>query len=198
MNNRIRELRKQKGITMKQLGSVLGLAESTISQYETGKREPDLKTLTMLADYFSVTTDYLLGKEPQVIGSQIIQARWFRNMSQRELAEKLNISTTLLSKYESNHAKPDLQRLRQIAAVLDVSVDSLLGYDEPLSSAHAVELFPGPGAPVDRDRVIIVPGNHDIAFYNGYQELTEDQKETLRDMVRVMRERNSRKKEAQD
>ena len=61
MANRIRELRKQKGITMKQLGASLGLAESTISQYETGHREPDIKTLTKLAEYFGVTVDYLLG-----------------------------------------------------------------------------------------------------------------------------------------
>ena len=36
MNNRIRELRKQHKMTMKELGAVVGLAESTISQYETG------------------------------------------------------------------------------------------------------------------------------------------------------------------
>lgn len=61
MNNRIRELRKKKNLTMKQLGAILGLAESTISQYETGRREPDTKTLIKLSDYFGVTVDYLLG-----------------------------------------------------------------------------------------------------------------------------------------
>lgn len=59
--NRIRELRKQAKITMKQLGLILGLAESTISQYETGKREPDHKTLLKISEYFHVSVDYLLG-----------------------------------------------------------------------------------------------------------------------------------------
>lgn len=59
--NRIRELRKQAKITMKQLGKILGLAESTISQYETGKREPDHKTLLKISEYFHVSVDYLLG-----------------------------------------------------------------------------------------------------------------------------------------
>ena len=45
MQNRIREIRKKHGITMKQLGQELGLGESTISQYETGKRQPDNETL---------------------------------------------------------------------------------------------------------------------------------------------------------
>lgn len=70
MANRIRELRKQKGITMKQLGAVVGLAESTISQYENGKREPDNETLLRFGEYFGVTVGYLLGVEdaqPEII-----------------------------------------------------------------------------------------------------------------------------------
>ena len=63
MNNRIREIRRQRGITMKQLGVVVDLAESTISQYETGKREPDNETLLKISEYFGVTVGYLLGAE---------------------------------------------------------------------------------------------------------------------------------------
>ncbi len=46
---------------MKQLGEVVDLAESTISQYETGKRQPDNETLLRLGEYFGVTVGYLLG-----------------------------------------------------------------------------------------------------------------------------------------
>ena len=65
MQNRIRELRKQHKITMKQLGEVIGVAERTISQYETGKREPDNETLLRLGEYFGVSVDYLLGAAVQ-------------------------------------------------------------------------------------------------------------------------------------
>lgn len=61
--NRIRELRKAKGLTMKELGARFGLAESTVSLYERGKHEPDLDTLRNLSAFFSVTVDYLLGHE---------------------------------------------------------------------------------------------------------------------------------------
>ena len=61
MNNRIRELRKQHKMTMKELGAVVGLAESTISQYETGKRQPDNETLLKLGEYFNTSVDNLLG-----------------------------------------------------------------------------------------------------------------------------------------
>ena len=61
MQNRIRELRKENKMTMKQLGEIIGVAESTISQYETGKREPDNEMLLRLAEHFGVTVDFLLG-----------------------------------------------------------------------------------------------------------------------------------------
>lgn len=60
---KIRELRKKCGITMKELGAAIGVAESTISQYETGKRQPDYETLLKIAEFFGVTTDYLLTGE---------------------------------------------------------------------------------------------------------------------------------------
>lgn len=48
---------------MKELGIEIGVAESTISQYETGKRQPDYETLLKLSEYFGVSVDYLLGRE---------------------------------------------------------------------------------------------------------------------------------------
>jgi transcriptional regulator with XRE-family HTH domain len=69
MKNRIREMRKSRNMTMKQLGVVVDLAESTISQYETGKREPDNETLLKLGEFFGVPVGYLLGSEEQDIYS---------------------------------------------------------------------------------------------------------------------------------
>ena len=60
---KLRELRKIRKITMKELGAQFGVSESSMSMYETGKHEPDLKLLSKLADFFDVSTDYLLGRE---------------------------------------------------------------------------------------------------------------------------------------
>lgn len=60
---RLREIRKKNGMSLKKLGEIIGVAESTMSLYETEKRQPDYDTLKKLADYFNVTTDYLLGRE---------------------------------------------------------------------------------------------------------------------------------------
>jgi len=60
MKNRIRDLRLKAGITQKELGKKLELAESTISLYESEKREPDIATLLKIANFFDVTLDFLL------------------------------------------------------------------------------------------------------------------------------------------
>ncbi|MCL2080262.1 MAG: helix-turn-helix transcriptional regulator [Oscillospiraceae bacterium] len=59
---RLRELRKEKGITMKELGKVVGLAESTISLYENNKRQADYETLLKFAEFFGCSLDCLLGR----------------------------------------------------------------------------------------------------------------------------------------
>lgn len=58
--NRIRDIRKEKGLTAKWLALELGIAESTVSQYENSKREPDQTTLIQIADLLGVSLDYLL------------------------------------------------------------------------------------------------------------------------------------------
>ena len=58
---RLRELRTKKDIGQKEVGAFLGVSDSSIRKYESGERTPDPDSLTKLAQYFAVTTDYLLG-----------------------------------------------------------------------------------------------------------------------------------------
>lgn len=58
---RLRALRQEQNISMKQLGDIFGMAESTISLYENEKRKVDTDMLIKFANYFNVSTDYLLG-----------------------------------------------------------------------------------------------------------------------------------------
>lgn len=61
---RIAELRKEKGLSQATLAKALGVDCSTIAKYETGDRLPDVVMLGKLADFFEVSTDYLLGRAP--------------------------------------------------------------------------------------------------------------------------------------
>lgn len=60
---RLKELRLSKNLTQQELGNIVHVSKVSISGYERGERSPDRDTLTALADYFEVSTDYLLGRE---------------------------------------------------------------------------------------------------------------------------------------
>ena len=58
---RIYELRKQKQLNQKQLGEAVGLSHKAISNIESGTRGTTIDKLVLLARFFHVSTDYLLG-----------------------------------------------------------------------------------------------------------------------------------------
>lgn len=59
--DKLRILIEDKDMTQKELAAQLNIAPSTVSSYVQNTREPDFETLKKTADYFQVTTDYLLG-----------------------------------------------------------------------------------------------------------------------------------------
>ena len=59
---RLSELRGKKNMSKKAVAAMLKLDQSSYGNYELGKRQPSLEMLNKLADYFQVSTDYLLGK----------------------------------------------------------------------------------------------------------------------------------------
>lgn len=58
--NKLNELRKKNNLSQEELGNYLGVAKNTISNWESGRSEPDIKTINMISQYFGVTTDYLI------------------------------------------------------------------------------------------------------------------------------------------
>lgn len=60
MKNRIKEIRQKRGITQAELAKQIGIAQNTLSYWENGKYDVDNDSLKKIADYFQVSTDYLL------------------------------------------------------------------------------------------------------------------------------------------
>ena len=58
----LKSLRKVRGLTQDELAKMLKISRSAIGMYENGSREPDYETLELIADYFNVDIDYLLGR----------------------------------------------------------------------------------------------------------------------------------------
>ena len=61
--NRIKELMNEEKLTQTALASRIGVKQNTISAWLLGKKEPSIKSLWLLADYFGVEVDYLIGRK---------------------------------------------------------------------------------------------------------------------------------------
>jgi MerR family transcriptional regulator, light-induced transcriptional regulator len=74
LSQRIKELRKAKGYTQKELADLLSLAQTSVANYENGTRFPDTEKLQKLADIFEVTLDYLVGRKENHIHKNTLSA----------------------------------------------------------------------------------------------------------------------------
>lgn len=79
LGGRIETLRKQNNICQKALASYLHVSISTISNYENDVHEPDLPTLAKLADYFNVSTDYLLNRTEYIYPIASLETQMIAN-----------------------------------------------------------------------------------------------------------------------
>ena len=60
---RLKQLRDARHMSQQKLADVLQVAQATVASWEVGRTEPSHAALKNIADYFNVTTDYLLGRE---------------------------------------------------------------------------------------------------------------------------------------
>lgn len=80
-------------------------------------------------------------------GDQLSKARKDKELTQEELAEKLNLSRQTILRWEKNQVFPDISNLKAVAQVLDVSFDYLLGEDKtektPTAEMNLLEVLIG-------------------------------------------------------
>lgn len=102
---RLKKIRESKGLSQKQLAIFLDVSQGAVGNWESGTRMPNLEILGKIADYFDVTTDYLLGKEdcelqPDSIDSVIYEE--LQKMTDSEKEEILAFINFTKSKRESS------------------------------------------------------------------------------------------------
>lgn len=103
---RLRYLLDCQEIKLKALAPKLGISPSTLGNYALGLREPDFEILVRIADYFNVSTDYLLGREdlPQKQPTEKEFIQLLRQMSP-EQQELLLEQARPLVRYRVAHKK---------------------------------------------------------------------------------------------
>lgn len=88
LTDRLALLRREKNLNKKDIATYLKIDQSTYGKYELGKREPDYDTLIVLANFFDVSVDYLLGRtDIRKAHSYDIEAKHYHSLV-RELPEE--------------------------------------------------------------------------------------------------------------
>ncbi|MBM7854195.1 transcriptional regulator with XRE-family HTH domain [Desulfohalotomaculum tongense] len=114
---RLVSLRKKAKFTQKELAAKLNIGRGALSLYEIGQREPDLETLNKIADFFNVSTDYLLGRtnsdtKLNPVYLEIIQ-EWEKEGGNPEALKKaLKDYMKLIRKWQEKGFSPD--RIKEI------------------------------------------------------------------------------------
>jgi transcriptional regulator with XRE-family HTH domain len=144
---KVRYLRRQKGLTQTDVSEALAASGSHISNIEAGRKSPSLETVIRIADTLCVATDYLLrdsiavdtpvdyiptqspGRENvlTLFGAKLRHLRTQRGMHQTELSLHLNLRTQAhISLLESGRKEPSIDLVLRIADFFGVSTDYLL------------------------------------------------------------------------
>lgn len=162
---RIKQHRKEAGLTQEALGKKLGVIKQTISSWENGISEPNSEMLTKIASIFNVPTDYLLGLSDNLIESSdfnwkyppasnrlgnIMNTYRHRNsLTETEFSQKLNISQDLYRNIEIGKYEPTLELLKKIANETHYDIDYLTGATDHISIlTNETMAFPGGKIPI--------------------------------------------------
>ncbi len=122
-------LRKERHISQKDAAAALGVAQALLSHYEKGKRECGLDFLVRAADYYNVSTDYLLGRSPMSTGSVIVESQIPDAQSHEKARFGADISITLSKKLLTNSIEVIYNILSRIGnSKLNNAVTNILNF----------------------------------------------------------------------
>ena len=84
---KISEIRKEKGISQKELAKLLNISPGNLCEWEKGRIEPNIFALKRLADIFGCSVDYLIGREDDLGIVKIVDSNNSLNAKERELVD---------------------------------------------------------------------------------------------------------------
>lgn len=98
-NSILRGLRIEKGLSQQALADLLGISKSSVNMYERGERQPNFETLEIIADFFNVDIDFLLGRSTKT--TKIIQPQSLNRKDEKDISNTLSQLINQLEQEES-------------------------------------------------------------------------------------------------
>lgn len=123
---RLKGLRSDAGLTQRQVADALEIPVSTYSNYENDNRYPAPDMLERICEFFRVSSDYLLGYDPQNVGDRVRKCRHNAGLTQQQLADRSGVSLDVVSRMELGDEKISKKSVEKVAAGLGVTADYLL------------------------------------------------------------------------
>ena len=84
IGSRLKEARKERGLTQSELGDLIGVGKSAVCCYEKETRNPTLESIIELMHVLGVSADYLLGTD-NIVKTKKSEATEYRTMTNEEL-----------------------------------------------------------------------------------------------------------------
>jgi len=124
---KIRLIRKEKGLTLKQFGELFSppASDSIVSRWERGESSPNNARLKRIADLGGVTVKDLMGSDT---GKKIRRIRINLGYTMEEFGKALNTSKGAVNNWEKGINLPNKSRLKKIAELGNTTVDELTNY----------------------------------------------------------------------
>lgn len=128
----LKYLRQRETWSQAELAKKLGVAKSTISMYEVGKRQPDFETLEAISDLFNVDMNFLLGKQKSENQNRVLTSK-----DERDIAKDLERIMQKLSNEEDGPASFDGEDIPEadremFAAQVEIMLRTLKGINKEL------------------------------------------------------------------
>lgn len=101
--DRIKQLRKKKGVSQSELAEAIGVKTNTVSTWERGTIKPDVEALNLLSEYFEVSFEYLLGNSDKEDAKPSQEELDFYALSEK--ADEIKESTELLCRLSDKSRK---------------------------------------------------------------------------------------------
>ncbi|WP_082420327.1 helix-turn-helix domain-containing protein [Paenibacillus sp. A3] len=118
---RLRKIRQEKKLTVRDVSLMTGLTEATIMNIETGKTVPSLSSLRTLSEYLDIPIYYLGCFEDlpeRTLGERMRKARMYHGFTKKEISELLEVDVKTLYNWESDACKPYSHYMQSINSIL--------------------------------------------------------------------------------
>ena len=154
--NRLKELRKEKKLTQKELAEEIGISKRTLAYWENGESQIKPEKAEKLANFFGVSIAHLLGYEDndfeKANQNRLKELRKEKKDTQAELANLMGVNVKTISRWEKGEFEIKPAQAKMLADYFGVSETYLLGYsdlkneadtkvavlDEALKKLHAI------------------------------------------------------------